>query len=310
MKRVQQFFALCIAVILAAALLVACAPADSNPVDTNNYQVFLDSSLLSGANTLAESVVSYTYKQDRPLTTPAETTKTVTLNGESYTLHHVESRITLQNDETYDFDSEDQNITFRYFADNMQLRTIILQNQDMTVFENMTQAEYEAWIRQFVAQYTTENWDEYQPNYQTEYTTSDGTPHKNNEFLDTLPNGAVLSDRVFNYVKYYKTLKTADILSVRFSFDDNFIAIIFNPQWFDAYNVNIDIEQMQTAITDYVKANLWENTTLQDIAFTNGTLVHIDENYLCRWTITTNVLTETGSVVEDSYYVLVDVPDA
>ena len=297
-----------------ATLLAACAPVASNPVGTNNYEVFLDSSLLSGANTLAESVVSYTYKQDRPLTTPAETTKTVTLNGESYTLHHVESRITLQNDETYDFDSEDQNITFRYFADNMQLRTIILQNQDMTVFENMTQAEYEAWIRQFVAQYTTENWDEYQPNYQTEYTTSDGTPHKNTEFLDTLPNGAVLSDREFYYVKYYQTLKTVDMISVRFSYDPEGsggeIFVVFNSKWFDTYNADLDIDKMQTTITDYVKANLWENTTLQDIAFSDGILVRIDENYLCRWYITTNVLTETGSVVEDSYYVLVDVPDA
>ena len=127
--------------------------------------------------------------------------------------------------------------------------------------------------------------------------------------MDTLPEGAELCDWKFYYIKHYQTLRTADILSVRFSFDDNSIVIIFNPQWFDTYNVNIDIEKMQTAITDYVKANLWENATLQEITFTDGTLVHIDENYLCRWSITTTVLTEKGTVLEGCYYILVDIPD-
>lgn len=305
---------LVLSTMLLSMLLAACAPAIDKPVSTGNYEVYLDSAVQSSTDSLINSANAYRYKKDRPLTTPAENTISVTLNGETQTLHYVESRITLQNDETYDFNSEDQNISFRYFAPNMQLRKITLSNQDMSSFENMTQAEYEAWIRQFVAQYTTENWAEYQANYQTEYTFGEGIPHKNNEFMDTLPAGATLKERVFNYVKYYQTLKTVDMISVRFSYDseaaEGRISVTFNPKWFDRYHADLDIDKMQTAITDYVKANLWEKTTLQDIAFSDGTLLRVDGNYLCKWTVATHVLTDKGDVVADSYNVLVDIPDA
>lgn len=301
---------LALPIMLLTMLLTACAPAVDKPVSTGNYEVYLDAAVQSSTGTLVSNANSYRYKKDRLLTTPVETTISVTLNGETQTLHYLESRITLQNDETYEFISEDKNLSFLYFAPNMQLRKITLNNQNMSAFENMTQAEYEAWIRQFVEQYTTENWEEYQVNYRTQYTASDGTHHKEQEFLDTLPAGSTLTDRVFNHVKYYDTLSTVDILTVRFSFEDNFVAVIFNPEWFDTYNVSIDIEKMQTAITDYVKANLWENTTLQDITFSNGTLLRADGNYLCKWTVATYILTDRGEVVADSYDVLVDVPDA
>ena len=313
MKQIQQFLAVCIVAVFIVSLS-ACAPIDSGAGTKDNYEVYLDSSVQSSTGTLAITASAYHYKRDRPLTTPADNTISVMLNGESQTLYYTVSEITLQNNETYDFDSEDRNITFRYYSPNMQLDAIILRNQDMSSFENMTQAEYEAWIRQFVAQYTTENWDEYQANYRTEYTFGEDLPYKNNEFMDTLPAGATLKERVFYYVKYYQTLKTVDMISVRFSYNsetaEGKIIVFFNPRWFDTYHADLDIDKMHTAITDYVKANLWENTTLQDIAFSNGILLWVDGNYLCKWTVTTQVLTAKGEVVTDSYYLVVDVPDA
>ena len=313
MKAFYKMFCLVVMTALVFSL-TACAPIDSGTATKDNYEVYLDSSVQSSTGTLAITASAYHYKRDRPLTTPADNTISVMLNGESQTLYYTVSEITLQNNETYDFASEDRNITFRYYSPNMQLDAIILRNQDMSSFENMTQAEYEAWIRQFVAQYTTENWDEYQANYRTEYTFGEGLPYKNNEFMDTLPAGATLKERVFYYVKYYQTLKTVDMISVRFSYNsetaEGKIIVFFNPRWFDTYHADLDIDKMHTAITDYVKANLWENTTLQDIAFSNGTLLRVDGNYLCKWTVATQVLTDKGEVVTDSYDLVVDVPDA
>ena len=308
MKAFYKLFCLVVMTALVFSL-TACAPIDSGSPSTGNYEVYTDGGLINGDDCLVMNDSALTYTLDCPITKPASTVITDTLNGKEYTLHYKQSSITYWNKELYYYESEDQTIFFRYLADNMQLFEIILNDQDMSVFENMTLAEYEAWITEFVSQYCTEDWDSYLKTYQTWYRGANGFT-KVSDYVADIPEDAELNTRVFTYIKPYGELRTNDSIAVKLYFEDNKIIVSLNANKFAKYDVNLDTEKMHQAITDHVKIRLIENHTLQNITFEYGELTNQGGNILCRWKITVHVQDNDGEVLTGDYYVLVDVPDA
>lgn len=305
MKRV---FCLMFAAALICALFGCSAVSESSPAE--EYKVYTDSALLSGS-VLNSDAPAYPWNKNVQYTKPEETTKTVVVNAKEYTVHYTESYIDTMQNEYYLYETADEQVGCRYWADNMELDQLILYNQDLSRFEGMDLEQYEQWIRQFVSQYSTEDWESLKPDYTT-YIHFDSEKISGNRaekgFSTEWAENETLRSRNFRYYHYVGAFKTWDSISVTFNYQSSYIIVNLNPHRFDALGINVDLEKIQSAVKDFIQTHKFKNYTLTEIDFGTPALMYSGNNLLCQMDITIHY-TAKGNAEELDQRLLIDIPD-
>ena len=301
MKRIQRFFILCMAAILMVSL-AACAPAESGK-EQDNYGVTVTGT--SSIGSCLDVEIEYRTTKPVPEGTPAETTKTLTINGETHTLHFQENKWTW---DRYEFVSSDGKINALYWIEGT-LAQIDINEVDMTQFANMDQAQLTEWFHNFVSQYMQEDWSTYQESHLTSY--EKGGSHKSCKiFKADFAEDELLEERRINYRKKYLGTNTSDNFNCYIDFEWNKITIQFSRHKFDNFTTDIDIEAARKAASDYIQAHMLEGFTFNNVIWANEMLQYEEDNlilyYLAEIHYTDTINGEDGACL---YQIVVDIPD-
>lgn len=304
----------CLAFLMALLVLLVIPACSTEPTDeenSGNYEVYLDDANVQSGMCLTEEALRWTQDQNTALTQPKEKTKTITVNGTEYTVHYVRSDTDGMGHEYYQYSSEDDRISCKYWANNMNLYMLQLNEQDMSEFADMDQAEYEQWIQNFVSQYYTEDWDHIQPDCTTyiRYTGVNASGARAEKgFVTDFAENENLYIRDFFYCRTIGSLRSADDTSVHFNFRSNNIVAKFNRHNLDPAVLDVDYDKVSAAVNTFVSKYLYPSLHLTSIDLNAGTLTYYGDNLMCRYSVTINYSRE-GVQEEFTFRMLIDIPD-
>ena len=302
---------LCIALIVVLfATWPACAAVNTQESSTAPHDVPKDDYHVSlygviEGNSILQNAEMFKAPTSNKTTQPADLTKTLNIDGKDYALNYTKSEINENNEECYYYSSDDGNITAAYLASTLRIISLTLKNQDMSKFVDMDLAEYEEWIRQFVAQFSEEDWSTFLPHYATYMRGTLGAnaiPEYVTEFEEDYP----LSARQFTYHSCIGDYKTTDLIRAMIDFGYKAIWFDFNHHRFDSLTVDLDMDKINTAITNFTTTNMRTGSTLKSVRYDTGTLHYIDGNFLYSCFVYAEI---SGSDNEYIYKVMVDIPD-
>lgn len=303
--KIKKLFYIALIVFLLPTFSACFVSPKQNPstASQNEYHVYLYS--IAEGNSLLQNAEMYNAPTNNITTQPVELTRTVKIDGKDYILNYTRSEINENNEECYYYESSDGNITAAYLASTARIIYLLLENQDMSKFAGMDLTEYEAWIRQFVDQFSKEDWSNYLPHYATYMRGSLGADAVA-EYVTKFEDGYQLSARQFTYHRCVGDYKTSDLIRAMIDIRRNEFWFQFNHHRFDAMSVKVDIDKISTAITEFTTKNMRTDSTLNSIRYDSGTLHYIDGNLLYSCFVYAEI---SGSDDEYIYQVMVDIPD-
>lgn len=279
---------------------------------SKEYGVFINQTLNSAYFTEDTREFVWQGQQGADNSAPNELTKTEKVNGQDVTVAYDWTFTTSLGDTRHYYKSADQKVECVYRAKDMSLASIKLYGQDMSVFADMGQEEYDQYIRNYVSQYQAENWADLPLSCFTHYEIESEDYWESAVkpgFLTEFAANVTLHTREFQYTKQYGGYRTTDEVNVMVSIAEESIRIWFNDHRFDSLDITIDHNAIDTAISDFLNDYLREGVALESYEQWGAKLMYSKDNLLCMVDI--NAVFSRDGVREEQYLsFIVDIPDS